>query len=466
MKKYFFSGFIVLLQFLIPLIAFSQQTLTVTDCNLNGWVKQLQAGTSLTFKNAPPVPILGKGSLEFASPNTSFARLRNTSYHNTLLSSLTEFGYSTYVQNREDNYDACFVVLQIDKDGNGTADDRLVFDPLFQSGNYVVGVFPDQGPTLVGVWQTWDMLHGAWWLGPSPNPLNGGALFSLANYIAINPNVKIVNDESADGGGLRLQAGAPGFFAPNFIGNADNFRIGINGLTTIYDFEFTTADAGPDKTVVYGYGSNCTTLSGAAAGGMPQYSYSWSPGGSTSNNISTEVCPTATTTYTLTITDANGCSRTDNVTVFVNDVRCGNNLNKLLVCHNDIELCISSSDVQNHLSHGDYLGACSSTATKGIGEKQSEIFLSGQFKLSNYPNPFFGSTTIQYELPFDCNVSINIYDFTGQLLSRLVSENKKSGLYHIDFNSKNLSAGVYYCQMTTVSGKKIFTKTIKLIITR
>jgi hypothetical protein len=63
----------------------------------------------------------------------------------------------------------------------------------------------------------------------------------------------------------------------------DNFRIGINGVTTIYDFEFTTADAGADKAVTYGYGSNCITLNGAAVGGVGPYTYAWSPGGDSPN---------------------------------------------------------------------------------------------------------------------------------------------------------------------------------------
>lgn len=138
----------------------------------------------------------------------------------------------------------------------------------------------------------------------------------------------------------------------------DNFKIGVNGTTTAYDFEFTIADAGSDKNVVYGYGSNCTILTGAAAGGVAPYTYSWSPGGTTPNSANTEVCPTVTTTYTLTVTDSNGCSRTDDVTVFVNDVRCGNKMDKVKVCHKGEEICIASEAVDAHLKHGDTLGAC------------------------------------------------------------------------------------------------------------
>ncbi|MNG02075.1 hypothetical protein D3C84_850830 [compost metagenome] len=134
--------------------------------------------------------------------------------------------------------------------------------------------------------------------------------------------------------------------------------IGVDGITTAYDFEFTTVDAGADKYVVYGYGSNCTTLTGAAGGGVAPYTFSWSPGGSTPDNVSTEVCPTVTTTYTLTVTDSNGCSQTDGVTVYVNDVRCGNKMDKVKVCHKGKEICIAPQAVEAHLKHGDILGSC------------------------------------------------------------------------------------------------------------
>jgi gliding motility-associated-like protein len=75
-----------------------------------------------------------------------------------------------------------------------------------------------------------------------------------------------------------------------------------------------TADAGSDVTIALGAG---TTLS--PSGGT---SYVWSPSG----GLSCSACenpyasPTSTTTYTVTVTDANGCSASDDVTVIVDAV--------------------------------------------------------------------------------------------------------------------------------------------------
>lgn len=77
-----------------------------------------------------------------------------------------------------------------------------------------------------------------------------------------------------------------------------------------------TADAGPDKTITAG---GSTTLQGAASGGLAPYSYSWSPttGLSDPNIAQPTASPTATTEYTLTVTDALGQTAGDAAIVTV-----------------------------------------------------------------------------------------------------------------------------------------------------
>ena len=70
------------------------------------------------------------------------------------------------------------------------------------------------------------------------------------------------------------------------------------------------ANAGPDQTICLG--SNATL---SATGGT---NYQWSPGGGTSGTIS--VSPSTNTSYTVIVTDANGCSSVDTVAVNVNQL--------------------------------------------------------------------------------------------------------------------------------------------------
>lgn len=71
--------------------------------------------------------------------------------------------------------------------------------------------------------------------------------------------------------------------------------------------------AGTDQTVCSG---DVVYLSGTASAGTAPYNYSWSNG---STNQNQTINPTATDTYSVTVTDANGCTASSNVTVTVID---------------------------------------------------------------------------------------------------------------------------------------------------
>lgn len=63
------------------------------------------------------------------------------------------------------------------------------------------------------------------------------------------------------------------------------------------------------------FGQN-DTLSASVTGGIPGYTYAWSPSGG--NTTIAIVSPTASTTYTLQITDANGCTTSSTVSATIN----------------------------------------------------------------------------------------------------------------------------------------------------
>jgi hypothetical protein len=67
----------------------------------------------------------------------------------------------------------------------------------------------------------------------------------------------------------------------------------------------------------------------------------------------------------------------------------------------------------------------------------------------NYPNPFNNQTTIRYDLPKRCFVSVKVYDLLGRVISILVDEEKLEGKYTINFNSNNLPSGIYFYELKT-----------------
>jgi hypothetical protein len=77
------------------------------------------------------------------------------------------------------------------------------------------------------------------------------------------------------------------------------------------------------------------------------------------------------------------------------------------------------------------------------------LALPKNFELSqNYPNPFNPSTKINYSLPFDSKVTLDVYNVAGVKIAQLVNGEKPAGYYTVDFNScsigKNIASGVYF----------------------
>ena len=67
------------------------------------------------------------------------------------------------------------------------------------------------------------------------------------------------------------------------------------------------------------------------------------------------------------------------------------------------------------------------------------------FSLSqNHPNPATNSTTIQYALPEDSHVKLEVYNTAGQKVMVLVDERQEAGHRSADLTTERLSAGIYF----------------------
>ena len=216
-------------------------------------------------------------------------------------------------------------------------------------------------------------------------------------------------------------------------------------------------------TIYRGYGPQCATLTApSVSGGTAPYSYRWNTG-ATSSSI--QACPTRTTTYTVVITDKNGCRLVRRFTINVIDVRCGKNLERIIICENGHETeCVPRGQVQRHLRDGDKLGFCPGDHSideyyRPLPDEKAAPVIT--YKVSNYPNPFTGSTTIQYSLPYDSKVSLKVYDVMGREVSTLVDGNKTAGNYTVEFNPAN--SGNYYYRLNAIAKEKVFNQMGKMI---
>ena len=77
----------------------------------------------------------------------------------------------------------------------------------------------------------------------------------------------------------------------------------------------------------------------------------------------------------------------------------------------------------------------------------NEVIIGSPDKYSlaqNYPNPFNPSTKISFDLPYDGNVNITVYDMSGKEAASLVKGYRTAGYYSVDFNAAGLASGVYF----------------------
>ncbi len=63
---------------------------------------------------------------------------------------------------------------------------------------------------------------------------------------------------------------------------------------------------------------------------------------------------------------------------------------------------------------------------------EPETAISGLTLEQNYPNPFSSTTTIAYQLPYDGEVSLRVYDWAGRPVQVLVNEWQKAGRHTTD----------------------------------
>jgi len=219
----------------------------------------------------------------------------------------------------------------------------------------------------------------------------------------------------------------------------------ITEVFTITEPNLLVVTTTENTTVFFGYEPEaCAILEVIdVTGGIAPYTFEWSTGETTPT---IEVCPELSTSYIITVTDANGCTMSSQIDVTVIDVVCGNNP-KVEICHNGKTICISENAVEAHLGHGDTLGGCDSF--KGLVNETN---------LAIYPNPFADYINLQFSSTNKATVNISIFDPSGRLVSKSVQQ-IQSGSSNLRLELKQLERGMYYLR-ASVNGEVKNTKAV------
>ncbi|MBD3288905.1 family 16 glycosylhydrolase [candidate division KSB1 bacterium] len=125
---------------------------------------------------------------------------------------------------------------------------------------------------------------------------------------------------------------------------------------------------------------------------------------------------------------------------------------------NDGIMNIHFSTVKNNaLLNGIIIEEIETGVIQGNAPEQSR-----HFALANYPNPFNSTTRINYEIPEEGFVKIDIYDVRGHKVKSLLKESKSAGNHSILFKTEKLTSGVYFCKLQFAQ----FFETIRMVLLR
>jgi PKD repeat protein len=215
-------------------------------------------------------------------------------------------------------------------------------------------------------------------------------------------------------------------------------------------------------------------------------SYSWSPGGETTQSI----VVTTAGTYNVTTTNANACDgvgTSSNTTVTVSAVptAAGSvasmsgtvitfaNTSTGATTYNwnfgDASNSSATAPIHAYATNGNYTitliasnSTCSDTITfnltvnVGIEEIQT---LAG---VSLYPNPLSQEATIDINLNEATNVVVYIYDITGKIITNVFEGQMDAGVTSLKVDASDLSAGIYFTTIASNSAKK----TLKMVVVK
>ena len=292
-----------------------------------------------------------------------------------------------------------------------------------------------------------------------------------------------VNDGSYDNCGIASVSISKNVFNCNNIGNntieftatdingntnTANVNVTVLGSTPTAIIQITPSETtftgGNANNIYLGYGAQSATLNVAVNGGAP-YTYSWT--GSTGlNNYSSSnpvFTPNAAGNYsfTVTVTNASGCTTTASVSFCVRDIRVpGSNGKKVYLCHNNQTLELNINAVDAHLRNhtGDKLGSCSQqgctvTTNNSIGsftQKVSEE-TPNAIQVIVLPNPSSDYFTLKISGKNQSPVQLRITDASGRAMENRNNLNANSTVQV----GHRLNPGTYFAEIIQGSERKV-----------
>jgi len=105
-------------------------------------------------------------------------------------------------------------------------------------------------------------------------------------------------------------------------------------------------------------------------------------------------------------------------------------------------------------THANGIYSTNITSINDIVSANDIVAAKTDFQLINYPNPVLQTTTIEFSLNKKSRVNLQLWDECGRLIETLVNETLPEGKHTVNFDKKNLCAGIYYYCLTADNKRK------------
>lgn len=100
--------------------------------------------------------------------------------------------------------------------------------------------------------------------------------------------------------------------------------------------------------------------------------------------------------------------------------------------------------------------------------KNDDVKPEGYVLGKNYPNPFNSNTTIQFDVPSESRVKVDVFDVLGRLQMNVVDTQFAVGHHSVHVDASSLSSGVYIYRMTALdnNGGFRFSNTQEMLLVK
>ena len=233
-------------------------------------------------------------------------------------------------------------------------------------------------------------------------------------------------------------------------------------LNTLSDYPYPSAD--------FIAKHSCTSTGNvydfAYTGSTPDNAtFFWDFGSDATPSTSTEQNPTNITFSTIGSKQINlivtrfGCTAAVYKNIDVISVLTGKNNLKVIICHNGKTIEVNQDALSTHLAHGDCVGSCNPSTLKTANIQNNSDVKETIF--TAFPNPLKDNTTINFSVKETDIASLEIYDYMGKRIASIFNQQAiEWQIYNIEFDTKEISPGIYFCVLKTSIDQQL----IKLVI--